>query len=258
MFRYISLYLIVSFLGYTATAQSWEIGGMLGGSNYHGDIAYNIVPKETKFSGGAFVKYNINETWSMRPTLSYMKISGADSNFSEYKLRNLSFRNNILELSTIMEYNFQPFSNRSIHERTTFYLLGGIGVFLHKPQAQLDNEWYDLPLLKTENQNYSLIQVAVPMGAGIKRAVTPNFILGIEAGWRMTFTDYLDDVSTVYPTLPADQDAARLSDRSWEVSENNRPQANPGDMRGDPNLRDWYFQTAISISYRFTPVKCPF
>ncbi len=197
MFRYITAYLIVSFLGYTAAAQSWEFGGMLGGSNYHGDLAYNIVPKETNLSGGVFFKYNINETWSIRPTLSYMKISGADDNFKENTLRNLSFRNNIYELSTIMEYNFRPFSNKSIHQRSTFYLLGGIAVFLHKPQAKLDNKWHDLPPLMTENQRYSLVQVSLPMGAGIKHAVTPNFIIGIEAGWRMTFTDYIDDVITV-------------------------------------------------------------
>ncbi|MFT7229929.1 MAG: hypothetical protein ACI9GO_000389 [Bacteroidia bacterium] len=257
MFRHITVYLIVSFLGYTADAQSWEFGGMLGGSNYHGDLAYNIVPKETNLSGGVFFKYNINETWSIRPTLSYMKISGADDNFKENTLRNLSFRNNIYELSTIMEYNFRPFSNKSIHQRSTFYLLGGIAVFLHKPQAKLDNKWHDLPPLMTENQRYSLVQVSLPMGAGIKHAVTSNFIIGIEAGWRMTFTDYIDDVSTVYPAALG-QEAARFSDRSWEVSENNRSMSNPGDTRGNPDLRDWYFQTALSISYRFTPIKCPF
>ena len=197
MFRYITAYLIVSFLGYTAAAQSWEFGGMLGGSNYHGDLAYNIVPKETNLSGGVFFKYNINETWSIRPTLSYMKISGADDNFKENTLRNLSFRNNIYELSTIMEYNFRPFSNKSIHQRSTFYLLGGIAVFLHKPQAKLDNKWHDLPPLMTENQRYSPVQMSLPMCSDIKHAVTPNFIIGIEAGWRMTFTDYIDDVITV-------------------------------------------------------------
>ncbi len=68
---------------------------MLGGSNYHGDLAYNIVPKETNLSGGVFFKYNINETWSIRPTLSYMKISGAADTFKEKTLRNISFRKNI-------------------------------------------------------------------------------------------------------------------------------------------------------------------
>jgi hypothetical protein len=82
-----------------SNAQSWEIGGALGASNYHGDLAYNITPKETHFSGGIFLKYNFNEYWSYRPTISYLKISGADSNFNDHQLRNLSFRNNICEFS---------------------------------------------------------------------------------------------------------------------------------------------------------------
>ncbi len=94
------------------------------------------------------------------------------------------------------------------------------------------------------------------MGAGVKHAVNDNIIVGFEAGWRKTFTDHLDDVSTVYPSLPPN--SRTLSDRSWEVSEDGLSKASQGDMRGDPNLKDWYFQTAFTISYRFTPIKCPF
>ena len=239
-------------------SQSVELGGMLGGSNYHGDIAYNIVPKETNFSGGVFCKYNFNEYWSIRPTLSYMKISGADSNFQEYRLRNLSFRNSIYEISNVFEFNFHPFSNRGIHERTTFYAMAGVGLFLHKPEAQLNGEWHDLQSLKTENTRYGLMQISVPFGVGVKHAVTPNFIVGFETGWRKTFTDHLDDVSTIYPNLSGSGLAEQLSDRSYEVSENGRALANIGDQRGDPNLKDWYFQTAFTLAYRFTPIKCPF
>jgi hypothetical protein len=30
-------------------AQSWEVGGALGASNYHGDLAYNLTPKGNSF-----------------------------------------------------------------------------------------------------------------------------------------------------------------------------------------------------------------
>ncbi len=240
-------------------AQSWEIGAMAGGSNYHGDIAYNIVPSETNFSGGAFFKYNFNEYWTIRPTLSYLKISGADSNFNEYKLRNLSFRNNIYELASVMEFNFQPFSNSAIHKKTTAYALLGVALFLHKPEANLNNEWVELRPLQTENQRYRLMQLSVPMGVGVKHALTPNILLGFEASWRKTFTDYLDDVSSTYAD-PSDGGATyqALVDRSNEVSPDGRKLASQGDVRGDPKLKDWYFQTAFSISYRFTPIQCPF
>ncbi|MDB4161454.1 DUF6089 family protein [Bacteroidia bacterium] len=252
-------YITFCFFAQLSFAQSWEVGGMLGSSNYHGDLAYNIVPKETHFSGGAFLKYNFNEYWAMRPTLSYLKISGADSNFEEYELRNLSFRNSIYEFSNVMEFNFQSFSNRAIHNKTSVYALLGIALFVHKPEAMFNNEWVELRPLLTEKQRYRLVQISIPVGVGVKHAVTPNLILGFEAGWRKTFTDYLDDVSTTYANTDDGGVAYRsLVDRSYEVSESGRALASEGDVRGDPNLKDWYFQTAFSISYRFTPIQCPF
>lgn len=246
-------------MNFGVSAQSWEIGGAIGASNYHGDLAYNISPKETHFSGGVFLNYNFNEYWSYRPTLSYLKISGADSNFTDYELRNLSFRNNIYEFSNALEFNFKPFSSRDIHSKTTFYATAGVAVFMHKPQALLNGEWYDLSDLATENQNYSLFQFAIPMGAGIKYALTDNLILGFETAWRKTFTDYLDDVSWVYSDVQnADGSINRFVDRSWELTPNGRPLANDGDMRGDPNLNDWYIQSIFKISYRFTPIQCPY
>jgi hypothetical protein len=242
----------------TANGQSVEIGGMLGVSNYHGDLAYNIVPQEGHFSGGVFTKINFNEFWTMRPTLSYMRISGDDQNFKEYNVRNLSFRNDIYEISNVMELNFQPFSNKHTASKTTFYGMAGIAVFIHKPQAFYNDEWVDLRSVRTESKSYNLLQVSVPFGAGIKHSVTDNIIFGFEAGWRKTFTDYLDDVSTVYPYLNAGTAQEQLSDRSGEVSGDGRGLASAGDTRGDPNLKDWYFQTAFTISYRFTPIQCPF
>ena len=259
MIKSISILTIILFSGLSTYAQSYEIGAMLGGSNYHGDIAYNIVPAETNLSGGIFYKYNFNEYWSMRPTLSYIEISGADSNFTDYKLRNLSFRNKMAEVSNIVEFNFQPFSNKAIHNRTTFYALAGISLAISKPEAQLDGEWFDLRKYGTEGQKYSQLQLAIPFGGGIKLAISPNFILGVEVGWRKTFTDYLDDVSNTYPDLTQSGSVLqRLSDRSREVSDSGDPLSNAGDMRGDPGLNDWYFQTAFTIAYRFTPIQCAF
>jgi hypothetical protein len=253
------LYIAFCLFAQLSFAQSWEVGGMFGGSNYHGDLAYNIVPQETHFSGGAFVKYNLNEYWAIRPTLSYLKISGSDSNFEEYNLRNLSFRNKMYEISNVVEFNFQSFSNRTIHNKTSVYALLGIALFVHKPEAMLNNEWVELRPLQTEKQRYRLMQLSVPVGVGVKHALAPNLIVGFEAGWRKTFTDYLDDVSTTYANTEDGGGAYRsVADRSYEVSESGRSLASEGDVRGDPNLKDWYFQTAFSISYRFTPIRCPF
>lgn len=263
LLKYFSFTILLSICYLATQAQSYEVGLAGGASNYHGDLAYNIQLHESKASAGAFYRYNFNEHWAMRPMLSYLQITGADSNFQDYTLRNLSFRNRMVEVSQIFEYNFQPFSQSHIHENTTFYTLLGISVVKHEPEAYLNGEWHKLRTVTTENQPYKLLQVTVPFGAGIKHALTKNWIVGIEVNWRRTFTDYLDDVSTIYPDLNELRDtkgelAAQLADRSWEVSEDGMPRSSAGETRGDPNLTDWYFNGMITFSYRFTPIKCPF
>jgi hypothetical protein len=97
------------------------------------------------------------------------------------------------------------------------------------------------------------------LGAGVKYALTDNLILGFETAWRKTFTDYLDDVSGVYSDVQNSSGSInRFVDRSWELTPDGRPLANDGDMRGDPNLKDWYIQSIFKISYRFTPIQCPY
>ena len=48
------------------------------------------------------------------------------------------------------------------------------------------------------SERYRLTEVAIPMGLGVKYRLTERFILGLDAGLRKTFTDYLDDVSGTY------------------------------------------------------------
>jgi len=77
----------------------------------------------------------------------------------------------------------------------------------------------------------------------------------LEAAYRLTTTDYLDDVSQSYINpaifsrhLPPEQAelAATLADRSKELSTGIAHQ--PGDKRGDPSNNDAWFSCLLSIS----------
>jgi hypothetical protein len=246
-------------------SQDWEYGIMFGGANYHGDLAYNVVPQETNLAVGLHMRHNFNSYWSMRPSFMYGTISGNDANFEEYKWRNLSFENQIFELGGIFEYNFLPFGSRTLDKDFTPYVMAGLSVFRHNPTAEFRGERYDLRDLFTEGQTpqnqYKLFQVSIPFGGGFKYNLTKNFVLAFEVGWRRTFTDYLDDVSTLYPDLQEQTDnygsiSAAMSDRSWEVEGVGEPLSRAGDERGDPALKDYYFFTTFNLSYRFTPIHC--
>jgi opacity protein-like surface antigen len=246
-------------------AQKWELGGLLGASNYNGDLAREIVLKETHVAGGVFFRYNLGKFFSIKPAFQMGTISGNDKNFSENKYRNLSFKSRISEFSTMMEYNFKPFGTQVRTESFTPYLALGIGLFHFNPKAKYFNEWHSLHNLRTEGQtsssNYKLTQLSVPFGMGLKWSINRNLTLGFEFIYRKTFTDYLDDVSKTYPNLTEQAKthgalSAALSDRSSEVSGVPEPLSTPGDMRGDPGLKDWYVFSMFSFSYRFTPIIC--
>ena len=121
---------------------------------------------------------------------------------------------------------------------------------------------YYLKPLSTEGQGlpgypdkktYSLTQLAIPFGGGVKFAVTDNLHLGLEVGFRKLFTDYLDDVSTTYAD-PADLLVARgqlavdMSYRGDDVGNPIYPAKGAG--RGGPNYNDTYYFTGLHLTYR--------
>ncbi len=242
-----------------------EVGLMLGGSNYHGDLAYNIVWDETHPAAGFFARYNLSRYWSWKSALSYGKISGSDENFSEYKLRNLSFQSHLWEISSVLEFSYLPFGSNVLNEDFTTYLFLGVAAFRFNPTAEYNGTRYDLRDLRTEGQSsgqsYGIVQISMPFGGGFKYSMSENWVFGWEIGWRKTWTDYLDDVSTTYPDLIEQREkygnlSANMSDRSFELTENSLPLANKGDQRGDPNFNDYYFFSTVSLAYRFTPIVC--
>ncbi len=88
------------------------------------------------------------------------------------------------------------------------YLFGGVGFFHFNPRAKYNNEWVNLRNIGTEGQGlpqypnrkkYFPVQVAIPLGIGIKYNYTRQISFSFEYGYRLTFTDYIDDVSKTYP-----------------------------------------------------------
>lgn len=265
LFRYIVVLTCIACSALSLHAQKWEIGLMAGGSNYQGDLARNIVLKETKPAAGLFYRHNFNNFWSWRPALSYGRISGSDDNFKEYKYRNLNFSSDIWELSNHIEFNYLPFGANVLTSEFSFFVFTGINLLYFDPKAERDGNYFRLHPMRTEGQegkeHYSLFQITVPMGGGVKYSINKNWTLGWELGFRKTFTDYLDDVSNTYPDPQRQvanygQTSYEFSDRSREVPGVPEPLAKGGDMRGDPGLKDWYMMSTISISYTITPIMC--
>jgi hypothetical protein len=241
-------------------AQNTELGILAGAANYLGELAPDIALNETKLAGGLFVRNRLSRYFALRHNLILGRVSGNDANFEFNQLRNLSFRTNVFEISSIVEFNFLPFGTQKQKKERAFtsYVFVGLGLFKFNPKSQFGTtKWVELKSLGTEGQGlnggkgYSLLSISIPFGMGVKYNLSKKWGIGMELGFRRTYTDYLDDVSTKYPDFIAagQPQAMTLSDRSGEVN-GGKYLAAPGDIRGNPTDKDWYIFSTITLSFR--------
>ena len=233
--------------------------------------------------------------------------------------RRLNFNTSIIEAAAICEvilrnertgnrYNLKTPAGKYIGARNPLgigiYLFAGVGGLYFNPSGydrfiNTDGEVvgsgqkFKLRPLHTEGQGmeddpagfapgqtYSPIAMCVPMGFGLKKAFNGNAGIKLEAGFRFTNTDYLDDVSNVYYDRDAigakyGADAATMSgtntghtyayigyapDGNYPAGAIPQPQlggpypylitdlthTKPGDQRGNPENDDSYMFLTLS------------
>jgi len=249
-------------------AQYTEVGIFLGASNYIGELSNDnstLYWNETKPAFGILGRYNLNEKISVKGGLNYGWISGDDANTANQSIRerNLSFKSRLLELSLTGEWNFMGYEPYGLKKPFSPYLFGGVALTSFNPKAQFEGETVALSPLGTEGQGisgfespYSKTIIAIPLGFGVKWAINDAMNVGFEAGARLTFSDYLDDVGGFY----ADQAellagngelAAALGNRTGELFGGDPVLVAPGTLRGNPDTNDWYFTAGIFFSYNF-------
>lgn len=222
--------------------------------NYFGDLAPVNKAASTDISFtrpgfGIFYGQKFHHSMAWRVAFNYGRLKGDDitadpsggQDRARY-LRNLSFRNDIKELSATIQIDFLPnYGGPQSRQLLNGYFFAGIAAFHHEPKGKVPEfeyqtdfnnptavgqagEWVKLRDLGTEGQNmglgekYSPYQLAIPFGLGGELFINQQFNVGIEMGVRWLFFDHLDDVSGSYVDLNQfPDDLARImSDRSLE------------------------------------------
>jgi hypothetical protein len=237
-----------------------EIGLFFGGAYYIGDMNPNGHFKSSRPSVGFFMRYTTNYRYAFRAGMNFGSVMGDDSqsNNPDQIERNLNFKSQIFEFNTLAEFNFLEYRISNNKYNITSFLFLGLNVFRFNPTTVYQGLTYELRPLKTEGQSkpYKLTQIGIPFGIGFKVNVSNNVGLGLEWGPRKTFTDYLDDVSGVYPNTNSNpfntQIAQILSDRSKNAG------SNINEQRGNPKSKDWYFffGVTLNIKVNFKPEPC--
>jgi hypothetical protein len=289
--RKLLLVLLIVFVSFSAKSQyDMDFGINLGGANYIGEIGgttgeakpwlLDMKLSQTNFAVGGFYRYSFTKNIAAKFSFNYARISGADSLSDEPTRigRNLSFRTDIIEASLTGEYSFFTMNDmsRRSRKRVDFraYGFAGAGVCFYYPYAQLNDKWFYLRPLQTEGTEnaYDEMTIAVPTGLGAAFTFNKKIRIGVEIGYRFTFTDYLDDVSTDFAYDGADpEDIASgnaalspelpfleshiFANRSNEAFARGdadligRKYYERGSIRGNPDANDGYLLAQFSISY---------
>jgi len=266
----------------------WDFGVNIGASNYLGEIGgqeetrrdfvFDMKLNRTQMVFGVFGRYKITPQLAVNTGINYGRVKGSDSNSQNPArvARNLSFQNDILEISTRLELTLlydNDVGGRGYYN-PDFRLYGflGAGVIRHNPRAtyngsdpDLVGDLLDLQPLETEGISYNLWQFSLPAGIGLYFTHRKVHRFGWEIGYRTTFTDYIDDVSTTYAYDMNDNSsiAAEMGNRTTEISLENAasfadeydldtPNGGSymvGEKRGDPTNNDGYLFTQFSYSY---------
>jgi len=223
------------------TFRQRELGFFGGGSYYIGDINTRNHFLATHPAGGIFFRYSTNYRYAFRFGLNYGSISGNDAASGEPDQieRNLNFKSKIYEAFSIAEFNFVEYRIGHDRFRFTFFIFAGLGGYMFNPTTNTGNGDQPVYQLHNEGTAYSRYQLCVPFGVGMKWTIAEKVGMSFEWGPRRTFTDFLDDVSGTYPENPSGSGIEGVPNAT----------SAPGNMRGNPRTRDWYFFFGLSISF---------
>ena len=257
-----------------------DLGGNRGkGSTFIKDVNLEI----TKVMKGAFVSIYPAEWWGLRLAAQYTYVEGRDVLISTKgedelyrKQRNLDFKSNMFEAYGALEVfplKMLYMNNEDYNPRYRPYGFIGIGMFKYNPRGSItdangNKTWHDLHPLRTEGQGfteypnskpYSLTQMNIPLGAGVKYMASGRVNIAFELLYRKTFTDYIDDLSQDYVDpkyfdkylSAADANIAKqISDKAFTSYVPGSPRFTPGYQRGNPRNMDAYFSFVLKFGIR--------
>ena len=257
-----------------------EVGPHAGVSYYMGDLNPMLPFAMSQLEYGGVVRFNYNNRWTFRADYAYATVKADDKVIKWRPERELNFTSKIHDLSFVAEFNFLEYYTGNPKRNVSPYIFGGISVFYYTAYATVGDtlvdlsdhltepepaepRWYDNAFGKT-----SPIGISIPFGLGVKLALSKHMAATVE--WRMqkTFTDYLDDVATVYPE--ADEHACvtvnglyyDLSDPTATpdgipVNSQGNPTTVPngnyeaGQQRGNSAFNDWFGMARVSLTWKF-------
>lgn len=218
----------------------------MGPSRYLGDLneRFNLAHLQTGVALSAAAVYRLTDQLAVRGEAQIYYVRGTQKN-THLDYNNLSFRSTNPDVSVGVQYDFWPSEDRN--HTIIPYGIAGIGLTYMTPKATYNGATYSLAPLHTEDVVYKRLPLILRYGVGVPLLSTYRFKGTIEGIYTHAMSDYLDDVSTVYPDrnrlTPA---AVSLSDRGTEIGTAPNP---AGAKRGNAKRNDGYLTLSARLIY---------
>jgi Outer membrane protein beta-barrel domain len=231
--RSLCISMLIGFVCISASAQkkssNYEVGAAIGAFIYQGDLtpqrfgSYKTVRPGLLLHGTK----KINNNYAMRVNLSIASLRGDDGKYNTpafRQFRNLNFKTPLIELSPQIMWSPSGWVEQG--PRISPYVFAGVG--LSYLRVRRDASGFDpskfglqenLPARIAEdlqNRTPRLLPV-IPVGAGLRYAISPSLMLNGELNYRHTFSDYVDGFS----------------------------------IAANPNQKDHYYSLSVGLIYRF-------
>jgi opacity protein-like surface antigen len=208
-----------------------EVGGGLGGLNYRGEVAPRYRFLNNRLAGTLFYKRDLSEALTMRGGLTLGNVRAMDADVRRGDAlqpiaasRQAEMQGFLAEVLVGAEYNFLEYYDFKRRTRWTPYFFTGVaGYYTNTTTSYRIGDG-----LERTSEGGTKISVALPLGLGIKYALSREINLIVEAGGRRTFGDRFDNLADSQPPQLA-----------------------------DPGGPDWYFYNGVGISYTFYQLHCP-
>lgn len=279
------IFLLSLFIWSASSSQNFEVSAGVGYAYYYGDLniknlgnspftflGEGVNTKNFKLSFSLGARYYFPSIFSVGLNYYHMNLAGADSDNNVTdpasdawgrQVRNLSFHTSVN--SGFLDLQIEPLRTRKKWENRKLlvspYIGGGIGFFQFNPKTMLGDKEVELQPLGTEGQGmpgyaqkYRLVDIMIPFNAGLKVYFPSRKVsVALDFNYNHTFTDYIDDVSTVYPNFADFQTAYQVADPAkynlvTALSDRGLIQHAVGEIRGHQNY-DFFLTGQLKFGF---------
>jgi|AntRauTorckE6833_2_1112554.scaffolds.fasta_scaffold51065_1 hypothetical protein len=239
----------------------WMATGGVGYAQVLGDLSNPGKYFDSKLNIVGGIQYRATDRINVGLNLMAFQLAASDAEIDpefNTRSRGLSFVSNNLELSAMGSVSLFPTASRFTQRKLINpYVFAGVGVLLFDPRAEVPEflrneagdtlmavpragEMVSLRPYETERPNtYGRFALVIPVGVGVRVKVTSFLDVTAQVSNRITFTDYLDDVSGPgYPEL--DQFDLSIPEEVTAAALSAPPGNSRGNTRGNPESDDYY------------------